>query len=116
MVFSGILNPNPLIGLLKYIQLGPALSAFWADIDGYIRDMEECGRKVILQSKWNAETIKLVVKVIDKFDGLIKKQEEVVVEEDEIGKMVPEFYTEEEAKKLISGVRINKTSKTITGK
>lgn len=109
MVFSGILNPDPHKELLKYIQLGPSLSVFWMDIDGCVKDMEECGRKVVLQSKWNAETKKLVVKVIDKIDGLIKKQVEVVVEEDEIGKMVPEFYTEE-AKKLISGIRVYKTS------
>lgn len=90
------------------IQLGPALGSSWIDIMECVEDMHERGKDAILMSEWNAETKKLVVKVIDKLLGTIKKEEDVFVEEDEILKLVPKFYTEEEANKLIRGIRVNK--------
>ena len=91
--------------------LAIAIIVFWQDILNYVREMLENGRQTVIQSEWNARTKRLVVTVIDKLLGLIKKKEDTFVDEDEIWKMVPEIYTREEAQRLINEIRVNKNAK-----
>lgn len=88
--------------------LAIAIIVFWQDILNYVREMLENGRETVIQSEWNARTKRLVVTVIDKVLGLIKKKEDTFVDEDDIWKMVPDIYTEEEARRLINEIRVNK--------
>lgn len=87
--------------------LAIAIIVFWQDILNYVREMLENGRETVIQSEWNARTKRLVITVIDKVLGLIKKKEDTFVDEDDIWKMVPDIYTEEEAIRLINERRVN---------
>lgn len=91
--------------------LGIVLATFWEDILNFVKDMLERGREAVIRSEWNAKTKRLVVTVIDKFLGLVKKEEDTFVDEDEIWKMVPDIYTREEAQKLINQIRVNKNAR-----
>lgn len=98
--------------LLGIFVLGVVLAAFWEDILSFVKNMLERGREAVIQSEWNAKTKRLVVKVIDKLLGRIDKEEETFVDEDEIWKMVEEgIYTEEEARRLINELKVNKGSR-----
>lgn len=98
--------------LLGIFVLGIVLAAFWEDILSFVKNMLERGREAVIQSEWNAKTKRLIVKVIDKLLGKIEKEEETFVDEDEIWKMVEEgIYTEEEARRLINELKVNKGSR-----
>lgn len=94
--------------LLGLFALGLVLAAFWEDILNFVRQKLESGREVVIQSEWNARTKRLVVNVIDKALAIIEKTKDTFVDEDEIWKMVPDIYTEEEARRLINERKINK--------
>lgn len=103
-----------ILKLLAWLLIGGlaiGIIVFWQDILNFVRDMLEDGREAVIQSEWNAKTKRLVVTVIDKVLGLIKKKEDTFVDEDEIWKMVPEIYTEEEARRLINQIRVNKNAR-----
>lgn len=98
--------------LLGIFVLGIVLAAFWEDILSFVKKMLERGREAVIQSEWNAKTKRLIVKVIDKLSGKIEKEEETFVDEEEIWKMVEEgIYTEEEARRLINELKVNKGSR-----
>lgn len=98
--------------LLGIFVLGIVLAAFWEDILSFVKNMLERGREAVIQSEWNAKTKRLIVKVIDKLLGKIEKEEETFVDEEEIWKMVEEgIYTEEEARRLINELKVNKGSR-----